>query len=314
MPTAFCFGLVADVQAGDKADGTSEDRVQRYRAASEKLGLAVEYFIALQPRRATRSATAVNALRCVLSLGDIIDGRDDEATSLLDLEAVLRHFRRLPRETCPPVHVVGNHCLKFISRKRLLEELEQPESSYSRHELAPGWVLVRLDSTDMSTHGGWAESSPQAKEARAFAAAHAGEARVQRYNGGLGTAQYAWLESQLTLASAAGERVIVVSHHPLLRGACRETHRAWNGDEVAALLDAHAGTVVLALAGHDHIGGFATSRSGVHYVTLEAMLEAPERGNAFAVVRVHDDRIVIDGCGSSVTSRVLPMAARQPSA
>ena len=311
MPTSFCFGVVADVQSCDKADGHSEGRVQRYRLAPDKLGLAVESFLALLlPRRATRSAV-VNAPRCVLSLGDIIDGRDDEPTSLVDLEAVLVHFRRLPRETCPPVHVVGNHCLKFISRQRLLAELEQPESSYARHELAPGWTLLRIDSTDMSTHGGWAESTPQAKEAREFAAAHAGESRIQRYNGGIGAAQYAWLEAQLTLASAAGERVIVASHHPLLRGACRETHRAWNGDEVAMLLEAHAGTVVLALAGHDHIGGFATSRSGVHYVTLEAVLEAPEHGNAFAIIRVHDDRIVIDGCGTSVTSRVLPIAVRR---
>ena len=37
------FGLVADVQGGDKPDTGSEGRVQRVRAAQAKLGAAVDH-------------------------------------------------------------------------------------------------------------------------------------------------------------------------------------------------------------------------------------------------------------------------------
>ena len=38
-----------------------------------------------------------------------------------------------------------------------------------------------------------------------------------------------------------------------------------------------------------------------------AVLEAPPDGNAFALIRVWADRIEIDGCGTAVPSRVLPL-------
>ena len=304
-PVLFSFGLLSDVQSGDKDDGVGEGRVQRYRVAPSKLGFAIDHFLSLRSSRRLPFSPRSSGPACVLSLGDIIDGRDDEETSFADLQTVLAHFRKLPL-AIPVRHVIGNHCLKYLPRERLLQQLQQP-SSYFRSELAPSWALLVLDTTDLSTHGGWSHRSKNAKEAKAFLLAHAGEERIKSYNGGIGSEQLAWLEAQLARASADGERLIVASHHCLLRGACRETHRAWNGDEVASLLDAHAGTVVLALAGHDHLGGFALSPRGLPFVTLQALLEAPLHGNAFGVVRVHADRIAIDGCGTAVSDRTLPL-------
>ena len=54
-------------------------------------------------------------------------------------------------------------------------------------------------------------------------------------------------------------------------------------------------------SGHDHKGGYARV-GGVHFVVLEAMLEAPEDSNAFCVVEVGDNEFVIRGRGI-VTSR-----------
>ena len=51
------------------------------------------------------------------------------------------------------------------------------------------------------------------------------------------------------------------------------------------------------------MGGYACI-DGRHFVTLEALLEAPEGGNAYAVVHVFPDRVHIVGSGS-VTSREL---------
>ena len=296
------FGLVADIQAASKPDGGGEGRVQRYAAATEKLGAAIDAWLHDLRRRRTRISSP--PLCCVLSLGDIVDGREDEARTAEDLEAVLAHWRRLP-PSCPAVHVVGNHCLKFLPRARLERALQIP-ASYYRHELADGWALLVLDTTDLSMHGGWTEGSDRAREAAAFAAAHAGETRMQPYNGGLGSAQLRWLDAQLEHARAKGDRLIVASHHAFAKGACRETHRSWTGDEVAAKLECASDVVVLALAGHDHLGGCVVA-NGLAYVTLEALLEAPVDGNAFGIVHVYEDHIAIDGCGTSVRARTLPI-------
>jgi hypothetical protein len=64
--------------------------------------------------------------------------------------------------------------------------------------------------------------------------------------------------------------------------------------------------VKVALAGHDHEGGFRQHTGGVPFVTLPALLEAQEDGNAFALASVHRDRIVIDGLGTAVPSHTLP--------
>jgi hypothetical protein len=61
----------------------------------------------------------------------------------------------------------------------------------------------------------------------------------------------------------------------------------------------------LSLSGHDHTGGWACT-DGRHFVTLEALLEAPPGGTAFAVVHVYNDIICIEGQGS-VTTRQLPV-------
>jgi hypothetical protein len=134
-----------------------------------------------------------------------------------------------------------------------------------------------------------------------------------------------WLASELRDAEKNGERVIVASHVPLSRTAARPGMAAWNCDEVSALLEASP-AVALCVAGHDHPGRYgrtlvpasdAARRDGssekkvgggestysyktfgrVHYVTLEAMLEAPEDGNAFAALEVYDHEVIVNAGG-----------------
>lgn len=62
------------------------------------------------------------------------------------------------------------------------------------------------------------------------------------------------------------------------------------------------------LSGHDHIGGYRCVE-GVHFVVVEAMLEAEAGENAFCKVNIHQDHIVIEGYGS-VTSRRLKIPDR----
>ena len=70
----------------------------------------------------------------------------------------------------PAHHVVGNHCLS-VPRVTLLARLRIPGSYYSV-QLAPGWRLVVLDTTELSGHSGFDPDSEAGREAAAFLAAH----------------------------------------------------------------------------------------------------------------------------------------------
>jgi manganese-dependent ADP-ribose/CDP-alcohol diphosphatase len=80
---------------------------------------------------------------------------------------------------------------------------------------------------------------------------------------------------------------------------------AWNAGEVeAALLASPA--FALALAGHDHVGGYAARGSpGRHFLTLEALLEAPPGSNAYALLAVGAGRVDVRGAGSASSRELL---------
>jgi manganese-dependent ADP-ribose/CDP-alcohol diphosphatase len=62
--------------------------------------------------------------------------------------------------------------------------------------------------------------------------------------------------------------------------------------------------VVAVFSGHDHSGGYGVDEVGIHHVTLEAPLEAPEDVLSFATVEVYNNYLLVKGRGS-VTSRKL---------
>ena len=70
------FGLLADVQFSDLDNGDTEGRIQRFREAPGKLLSATEDF-----------ARHVPALAFVLSLGDVINGNNDNPGMLQDSAA-----------------------------------------------------------------------------------------------------------------------------------------------------------------------------------------------------------------------------------
>jgi hypothetical protein len=69
----------------------------------------------------------------------------------------------------------------------------------------------------------------------------------------------------------------------------RSLHYAWNSDEIEALLLASP-HVVLALSGHDHIGGYACNQ-GLHFVGFEGLVEAPEGERIAQCLISRNDRI-----------------------
>lgn len=336
----FSLGLIADIQYADMADSGVEGRVQRFRDAPPKLEAAVEELGRLAGAR---------KIQAVLTLGDITNGnREDPARNPSDLETVASILDRLPPDL-PVYHVLGNHCLD-LPRDDVLARLRFPLAADHEDEeekgggggfkdasgrprrvahycvpLAPGWRLIALDTTELSGH---TQAGPAAvAESAAYLAAHPlseAEPQMSLWNGGIGGSQATWLAAQLRVAKAVGDRVIVAGHHQAgPDAAVRRTHAAWNWEAIAGLVsgdrvglapDATGGVVpssaLIYLAGHDHCGGYAHA-GGVHWVTLEALVEAPPGSNAWAVLDVYPDRAEVRGRGS-VTSRVLPFSSGWP--
>jgi hypothetical protein len=313
----FSLGLIADIQYADMADTHVEGRTQRFREAPGKLAEAVAGLTALAGR---------GACQAVLTLGDITNGnREDPARNPSDLETPAAILDGLGGAGLLTYHVLGNHCLD-MPQAVVLDRLRfpardggqpaggeprgsRPRSSHYAARLCPGWRLVALDTTELSGHS-HAEPAILA-EAAAYVAAHPlseAEPQMSPWNGGIGRAQAAWLAAQLDAAAAAGDRVIVAAHHQAGPApAVRPTHAAWNRDEIVGTLAAERGgrpsPVVLYLAGHDHEGGYAHAH-GIHWLTLEALVEAPTGSNAWAVLEVWGDRLEVKGRGVATSRRL----------
>ncbi|GJP37368.1 hypothetical protein CLOM_g21781 [Closterium sp. NIES-68] len=285
----FSFGVVADIQYADKDTRTSSDgRQQRYREAPGKLAAAVAAFNEAQP-----------LLSAVVTLGDIVDGRDTEESTLEDFRVVLGELAKLHVPTVH--HTLGNHCL-YVPRDILLSSLALAHPFYSA-ALPANWRLLVLDSMDVSLK--WPCDSENYQAAEAFletqhAAGKEGDNLVP-WNGAVGRAQMDWLRQQLKHAEEQGERVVVALHHPVAVGSAPDDLLAWNHAEICQLL-VDSPPVALVLAGHYHPGGYVCM-GGTHFLTLEAILEAPEGSDAHGIMDVYSDRIELRGYGF-VESRV----------
>lgn len=142
------------------------------------------------------------------------------------------------------------------------------------------------------------QDSEQMQQALAWLSAHPIEQypNAEKWNGGLTRQQLTWLDQELDKAAQQQQQVVVACHHPLAPGSAPDQYLAWDNDLVLQRLEQHTGLVRLVISGHYHPGGY-TSRSGVHYVVFEGILEAPADSNAYAVVEIWQDRIRIKGSG-----------------
>ncbi|KAL2650474.1 hypothetical protein R1flu_018602 [Riccia fluitans] len=297
MKPLFSFGVVADVQYADKDDKHVSSKpplggyVVRYREAPEKLEKAIKAFNAKK-----------EDLQFVLTLGDIIDGNITAEQTETEFNEVLIRLATLELKA---YHLLGNHCVK-LPREFLMEKLNMP-ALYYQHEISPKWSLVVLDSMDLSLR--WAKDTQKYKEGLEFTETHPivtdSSTQMASFNGGIGREQKAWLAGVLEEAGREGRKLIVAAHHPVLEGSAPLTHLMWNYEEVSSMLLASP-SVVLFLCGHYHSGGYLRV-GNKHFVTVQAILQAPPDTEAHAFIHVFDDYISIEGYGF-VESRHLPTA------
>lgn len=198
-----------------------------------------------------------------------------------------------------------------------------PNGLYYSTVPGEGWRVLVLNAYDVSTLASKTGSADHAlamkylsrnpndvtKPGNWLAGMKGGDPR-RRYNpnnGAVGTEQMKWIEAELAAAAAANERVVVVSHVPLFARATLTCTVLWNAEDVMERLH-RSGRVVAVFAGHDHNGGFAVDKGGVHHVTFPSPMETPvpRECRADGILMFHPDRIELAGSGR-VKSRTIPL-------
>ncbi|KAM6951709.1 manganese-dependent ADP-ribose/CDP-alcohol diphosphatase [Aplochiton taeniatus] len=304
----FTFGVIADIQYADIDDGFNFKRTRKryYRNSLNLLHNAQERWALLKP--------------CfILQLGDIIDGVNQKYNaSDQALETVLKEFSSNPSKVH---HVWGNHEFYNFSRDTLLHSnlnssslcnqggVHNTGAIYAYHfSPSPKFRFVVLDAYDVSLLGR-EESSAQYINALKLVKEHNHneelnnppvpfglEQRFVKFNGGFSKDQLDWLDGILSLADEKLERVVIVSHLPVHPSSTDPICLAWNYDELLPILRCHR-SVVCFMAGHDHDGGYYKDDLGVHFLTLEGVIETPPDSGAFGTVSVYEDRMVLKGNG-----------------
>jgi len=271
------FGIVADIQYHPgKPLGT-----RYYSASLDKLKEALAQF-------------SREKVQFVINLGDTIDHHIQTFDSVMPLFKALK---------VPVYHVVGNHDFDIQegNEDRVLPELGLKDSYYA---FAKGsWRFIFLDGFELRYPFPADEILRRESEALYWRLRAQGKEQAQRWNGGIGLKQTAWLEQKLEEADKARKNLLVFCHFPVLPEAA---HNLWNDAEVVTILEKHR-SVKAYFCGHNHAGDYAL-RNGIHYLTFQGMVETPDQ-NAFAIVTLEKNAIRVQGFGRE-PSRTLEIPRR----
>lgn len=199
-------------------------------------------------------------LAFAIQLGDFVD----EKREYLDLGLPVYNRLRTAR-----YHVLGNHDYRrynAVDRQEMVDALGMKSAYYDF--AVRGYRFVVLNGDDPS---------------------RTSKAQVWP---GVSAQQKAWLRERLSEARQENERVVVFCHYPVYPA---NWHNMADSDETVKILGS-SGCVVAYFSGHYHRGNYG-QENGVHYITLQAMVEAKEK-NAYAVVDVFGDRLEVHGVGT----------------
>lgn len=316
------LGVVADPQYVDADDTKNCDpwtrrgndpTYRRYRATLPLLKKAVA-----QWRREP-------ALCAVLQMGDLIDGRNCPGKNDSADSALAKALGVLEAVDCPLYHVVGNNEIRNFSNQQLaacrLRLKPNPDAGGARCcEFRPcaGWRVIILDSYLHTfceqAHTPTSALAERKARARVYlkSLGFSGEPQpwpqkqdmwdpCRKYNtanGAFGRVQLQWLRRRLKHYGDHHIRVIVATHcpvHPLVVNDLDSCN--WDNLELMRVLAENPAAVAF-LAGHDHEGGYCRdANTGVHHLTVPAVLQAPPNTNRFLTIDLHRDCLVVRGEG-----------------
>lgn len=264
----FRFGIVADPQYAPVVPNLAANRY--YANSLWKLSEAIEAF-------------NKEDLKFVATLGDIIDRHWESYAHVLPLYDKLRHDR---------FFVLGNHDYEvandYLSSVARTAGLEKTYYDFA----GGGYRFILIDGNDVSTFAPPKDDPRREIAAERLAALQAkGAENAQSWNGSLSDEQFAWLETTLNKAKAAGEKTIVMGHYPVYPA---NKHNMWDSEKIVDLLTSHDNFVAY-FNGHNHAGNFGEI-DGKYFMNFKGMVDTPTT-SAYSVVEVHEDRIEIRGFG-----------------
>lgn len=273
-PPLASIGLIADAQYAD----VEAEKTRFYRQSVGKLGAAVEHLNRQE-------------LACCLHLGDLIDRQWRSFDEILKPLATSRHRFH---------HLFGNHDFDVLDgfKPRVPERLGLAKRYY--HVDLPGFRLLILDSTEVSTYATVAGTPEHAAAAAALEKAKAAKLpQAQPWNSGLSSAQLEWFDRSCAEAAAKQLKVIAFSHHPVF-----PVHalNLWNSEAVLALVARHRHLVAW-FNGHNHEGNFGI-HDDVPFVNLQGMVETADT-SAFATAELHPDRLILTGQGREISRELV---------
>ena len=316
------FGVLADIQYAPIPDGFSYGGVPRYYRHS----LSTAKHAALHFEK--------EKVSMLINLGDIIDGKCQEMEHHIEDPASLQGRLLIEPghaavddvlnalsayKSGPILHTYGNHELYNLDREDIAEKLQIPFVKESCDELVGYYSMespcgivrfVILDSYDIALMK--RQTSKKAKAMEILSKNNPNypdqenspegleglEKRFVAFNGAVDVPQIEWLRSTLEEAKVKGEKVIILSHQPILPGSSSPVCLIWNYDVVLNLLREYKCTVAAAFAGHAHRGGYKRDEeSGIHFRVFEAALESNDPVKTYAFVDVYQDRIAVRGLG-----------------
>eukprot|EP00978_Attheya_sp_CCMP212_P025787 scaffold83639_cov51-Attheya_sp.AAC.1 len=231
----------------------------------------------------------------------------------------------------PILHTYGNHELYNLSREDIGKKLNIPFRAEEPHGELVGYYshlveqddgsklrFVVLDTYDIAMMGRCKDSSMKRKLAERLLAKYnpnfpdnenspeglmGNEKRFVAFNGGVDEPQLEWLRTTLQEAKQNRERVIVLSHQPILPGSSSPVCLIWNYHDVLKVLRDYSCTVIASFSGHAHRGGYQRDdESGIHFRVIEATLESPDPHRTYGFVDMHRDRIVVRGLGNCTSA------------
>ncbi|RWS16023.1 manganese-dependent ADP-ribose/CDP-alcohol diphosphatase-like isoform X1 [Dinothrombium tinctorium] len=318
------FGVITDTHYADRDDRPAWYDSQRrrfYRFSLEQIERAFKHW-------------TLKGDQLVLHLGDIIDGanlkmkRSDEA-----FERVISLFEFKYR--LPAFYVIGNHELYNFRRSQIPNLYHERIAKNANHfhsfscsneeqqlyyslSPKPGIKLIIIDCYDISGLG-YDKSSLKYKKASKVlfekhrdvdidvwdsdGTLHGLNRRFQLQNGAMDSIQLQWLNHELEKADENDEKVIVFGHVGIHPQSVDSSCLLWNYEQILAMFAEHS-SVKLYLCGHSHRTGYACDENGVHYVSLNGVIETQPEMEAFVSVSLYENEIIIEGLGSE-KSRVL---------
>jgi predicted phosphodiesterase len=249
------FGMVTDPHYAD-ADTKG---TRHYRESLSKLDECVTFM----------NEQKVDFL---IELGDLKD-QDPSANEqntlkyLHTIETVFKKFNG------PRYHVLGNHDMDSISKQQFLAHAKNtgisPNASYYSFD-QKGLHFVVLDANYISDGSDYDHGNFKWTDAN------------------IPNTQIEWLTKDL---ASTTKPTIVFVHQPLDGNT---QHCVKNAEQVRHILEQNK-NVLAAFHGHNHVGHYSLIE-GIHYYTLKAVIEGSgEENNAYAIVEVYDDRVVITG-------------------